>query len=115
MNQQMQVMFCGYATKQDVYNWQVGPGYSLIFIDPTGDHMYRKSLPFGTYQPDIQEFELVKPVQVQQNQPDPLVGKISTESAIQQILDRLNSFDSKLSELEKQVNKPYYKKEGGKQ
>lgn len=113
-NQQMQVMFCGYASKQDVYNWQIGPGYSLIFIDPAGDHVYRKSLPFGTYLPEIQDFELIRQAQPT-NQPDPLVGKISTESAIQQLLDRLNNLDSKLSELEKKVDKPYYKKEGGKQ
>ena len=110
MNQQMQVMFCGYASKQDVYNWQIGPGYSLIFIDPAGDHVYRKSLPFGTYQPDIQDFELIR--QAPQQAPcDP----DSTTNALQQILDRLNGFETKLSDLEKQVNKPYYKKEGGKQ
>lgn len=114
MNQQMQFMFCGYATKQDVYNWQIGPGYSLIFMDPAGDHIYRKSLSFGSYQPEIQDFELIRQAQPT-NQPDPLIGKISTESALQQILDRLNNFETKLNDLEKQVNKPYYKKDGGKQ
>lgn len=116
MNQQSsQIAFCGYTTKQDAMNWMVSPGYTLIFMDPDGVHMYRKSLAYGTYQPIFEEFELLRPVQ--QPQPDPLVGKVSTESAIQQILDRLNDFDRRLNDLSNRNNKPYYqnKKDGDKQ
>lgn len=116
MNQpNFQITFCGYATKQDVMNWMVSPGYMLIFMDPDQTHMYRKSLAYGTYQTVFEEFELLKPVQT--NQPEPLVDQVSTNSAIQQILDRLNDFDRRLNEMSNRNNKPYYqnKKDGDKQ
>ena len=118
MNQQLpqtQIMFCGYSTRQDAMNYMVAPGYILLFMDPDMTHVYKKALPYGSYQADFQEYELIRPAQTVQ-EPECVSANISFEKTYDQIMERISRMEDSFEGLKKSINnKPYYnKKEGNK-
>lgn len=111
---QLQMMICGYATEQQVQNWQVAPGYLLVFFDPDGKRIRTKSLQYGTYVAEIKEYRLSEPVA-------PVVEEKAFASPIQESQDinalrsEMDDLKAMIRDLSEKINKPYYnkKKEGG--
>ena len=106
---QLQMMVCGYATEQQVQNWQVAPGYLLIFLDPNGKALRTKSMAYGSYMPEIKKYYLDEPVQTQEATNESTSDVDILKSEIQSLKDMVNNLNEKVN------NKPYYKqkKEGG--
>jgi hypothetical protein len=115
---QQQIMFCGYASKQDAMNWQIAPGYILMFMDPDLCHVYKKSLAYGSFQPDFNTYELVRPVQQTIKNPEPeMIPQNNQNDGLEERLAAMMAkISDRLDSLEKRIDqKPYYKKEGNKQ
>lgn len=124
-NNQQYTNFWYYATEQEARNWFVGPGITMIFVDPTGSAIYRKSLSFDAYaRPIFEVFELRKPAQNVQPEnytdrttpnPQPQMQQaISTEH--DDLKAELADLKTLVHDLAEKINsKPYFnKKEGGK-
>lgn len=111
------MMICGYATEQQVQNWQVAPGYLLVFFDPDGKTIRTKSLQYGTYVAEIKEYRLSEPTE----RVAPVVEEKAFASPIQESQDinalrsEMDDLKAMIRDLSEKINKPYYnkKKEGG--
>ena len=115
MMPQQQIMFCGYASKQEAADWHIAPGYILLFIDPDQMHVYRKELAYGSYQPGFSEYEMVRPAQTIQN-PEPTPQNNQNVSIEDKLTEFMEKMTDRMDSLERRIDqKPYYnKKEGNK-
>lgn len=116
MLQQLQTVLCGYANEQQVQNWQIAPGYMLIFLDPDGRTMRTKSLQYGMYVAEIKEYRLYEPVSSPVVEEKAFISPIQESQDVNALRSEMDDLKAMIRELSEKINnKPFYnnkKKEG---